>query len=128
MHGLAAKKVGHRADLPFPPDQWRRLAREVVRAAPERSERGKLGRQVWMDELEHSLRLQEIAQAVFAEIPQRGLWGERSASQLLDRLREEDLLPVPGGEEPRQSIQRRGEVIASGIRKSFSCMHRHAHS
>ena len=80
-----------------------------------------------MQQLEDPLRLQQIAQPVLAQIAQLGSGGQGAAGQLLDRLGQEDLATVPGGQEPGQPVERSGQVVAPLVRHRLPGMQRHAH-
>jgi hypothetical protein len=48
-----------------------------------------------MQELENMLRLEQIAQSVVAEVAQLHTWRKCATGELLDRLGEKDLSPIP---------------------------------
>ena len=70
-----------------------------------------------MEELKDLLRLEQVAQPVLAQIPELWLPRQGAPGQLLDRLREEDLSTRTGGEQTRQAVEGRGQVVArrSGV-------------
>ena len=69
---------------------------KVVRMPLERPEGRKIRWQSRMNELEHALRLQQIAQPVVAEIEKLGPCGKGATGQLLHRLRQENLAAMSG--------------------------------
>ena len=83
----------------------------VVRAA----QRGEVGGQVRVAELEHLLRPAEVAQAVLAQVLQGGPGRQDVADELMSRRRDQSLPPVGGGEQPRHAVQGLAEVVAAAL-------------
>ena len=68
--------------------------------------------QIGVHDLEHPLGPGDVAQAVFAEVEQRGARVELVARQLLGRERHHHLAPVRGAHQPRGAVERRPVVVA----------------
>jgi len=64
---------------------------EVVGIGIQRLERRELGRQVWVEQLIHLLRLDQVAQAVLARVMQTHPGRQCTAHQIIRRLRQQDL-------------------------------------
>jgi hypothetical protein len=73
----------HLRNLAFAAHERRELNGQVVRHILERTERREFGRQILRDELKKVLRPGEIAQSVFAEMPQPYALGQMIAHELL---------------------------------------------
>src|SRR3954471_22022558 len=80
-----------------------------------------------MEDLIDSLWLQEIAQAVSAEIFKSRTYGESATRQLLGSLSDQDLPAMTNVQHASQPIEGRGQVVAPFIRRRFSRMQRHPH-
>ena len=68
-----------------------------------------------MVELKDVLRTNEVLQAMFAEVSQRGLAGQLIAHQVGRGGREQRLAAVSNGHEPRGAVERRAIVITGAF-------------
>src|SRR5688500_9370007 len=110
---LTLEKVGNLTEFPFATQQRRRLTEEVVRTRLQRPEGWKLDRQVRMSELIDPLRLEQVAQPMVTEVSEFDPSWKGTASELLDRLRQQDLSTVSSREESCEPVERRSQVITA---------------
>jgi hypothetical protein len=68
---ILSQETNDLLDLPLPTEEGRRLPRQVIRPIFEGLEGRKLRRKVWIHQLKDSLRLQQIAQPMLAEVSER---------------------------------------------------------
>jgi hypothetical protein len=73
-------------ELPLSTKQRCRLVVQIVQVARKRYEGRKVSGEIRVHELVDPLRLEQIAQPMFAEISEFGAGGKRIPSQLLNRL------------------------------------------
>ncbi len=88
------------SQLVLPTDERRRLRRKVVRLLIETLQRRELSWQSRSAELEDALGLEEVSQAVPAQILERIANGQ-GRGQSTRRIRQQDLLPITGPEHAR---------------------------
>ncbi|HSU83289.1 MAG TPA: hypothetical protein VLR69_12780 [Thermoanaerobaculia bacterium] len=81
-----------------------------------------------MKQLVNRLWLEQIAQAVLAQVAQGRAWGEGVARQELDRRREENLLAMASGHQPGEAVEGGREVVAVLVWDGFSGMQRHPYA
>ena len=115
-------------DLLLATDKRRELDRQVVPAPIKAVQRRELMREVRVQELIDPLRLQQIPQPVFPQVPQLAPLGQRPPGQLLDGLGEENLAPMTRRHQPREPVQRGRQVVPARIRRGVSRVQGHAHS
>ena len=89
--GGEATQLDHLGD---PPDQRGRRAREVVAELIERPQRGEAVGEIGMDQLPHPFGAGQVAQAVHAEIADRGVGGEMIGHQPGGDVRQQHLAPI----------------------------------
>jgi hypothetical protein len=81
-----------------------------------------------MNKLEYPFRVKQIAQPVVAEVSESCPGGKSAASELLHRLRQQDLPTVSSRQEPCQPVERRSQVITAYVWLPLSRVQRHAHA
>ena len=96
----------------FATEERGRLRGEVVEMAIEALERWELDDQTGTAQLVDVLRLQQVPQAMRAEIEQVAARRQRRLSHGPGRLGEEDLLAIPGPQQARQAVQAGSEIVA----------------
>jgi hypothetical protein len=80
-----------------------------------------------VEELVHPLWLQQISEAVLAEIAEFGPGRKGVAGEELNRRGEQDLPTVTGPQQPSKAVERSGEVVASLVWRRFPGVQRHPH-
>jgi hypothetical protein len=80
-----------------------------------------------MNQLEYSLRVEQIAQTMVTEIPKLSSHRQPVARQLLRDVRHQNLTTEAGSEQARKAVEGRGQVIAGRIRRRLSCVDCHAY-
>jgi len=103
---LAAEQPVQGPDLALPPDQRRRLDRQVVRSGIQRDKRWELRRKIGSDDLEDALGSGQILQAVRPEAVQCHLVREVVPHEHGRRLREQNLAAVPDPADPCAAVDR----------------------
>ena len=81
-------------DFRLAADEGRNLRRQIVGEMFERSQRRKVGNEVWCEQLVDALRLREVFETVLPEIAQAALRGQIVNDQLGAGTREEHLSAV----------------------------------
>ena len=121
----APQQVRDVGDLALAPDQRARLLGQVVAQAriAERAQRREVLVQARCQELEHMLGTAEVLQPVLAQVAQPRLL----AGELGDHSAQEHLAAVPGGEQPRDAVDRRPEEVAVAL-LALAQVHRHPHT
>jgi hypothetical protein len=126
-HPLLTELRHNLGQFHLPANERVRLIGQVIGPGIERFQRGELGGQIGVEQLEDALRLEQIAQAVRAKIEQRHARGERIACQRLRGGRQYDLPTVTGAEQARQPGHR-GRQIVTIPRRRLAHVDRHAHA
>ena len=81
-----------------------------------------------MEELVHPQWLEQIAQVMLAEIAKSSSNRQSVTGEELNCRGEKDLPTVTGSQQPGQSVEWRGEVIAALVWRRFPGVHRHPHA
>ena len=79
-----------------------------------------------VQELEHVLRLQQVAQPVLAQIVEGSVRGQRALRELLDGLGEEDLASKSSRQQSGEAVERIGQVVAVCVGAGFTRVQGHA--
>jgi hypothetical protein len=107
----AGQERPDRLDLAVPAEQRVRLGGQVVAGEVERLERREGRLQPRPGELPDRLGIQEVAQAVGAQIDQRVVGRQPLADDQSGRLREEHLAAEPSREEPGEPVEAGRQVV-----------------
>ena len=124
---LGGEEPQHRLQVRVPTNEgsgWMRQIRRVPGHTAQRRE------SVWepgRNELENRFRLQQVAQAVAPQGTQAGARREVLGDQTLDHRRQQNLGAVASGEQPRQPVQRSGQVVTVA-RNRLARVEGHAHA
>src|SRR4029453_3720696 len=83
-----------------------------MRRSLEQAERGKLAAQPWMHDLQHGLRLRDVAQLYRAHILQRDVSRKSSSHQVCNALRDERLTAVRDAHDSRRAVDGSAKEVA----------------
>ena len=122
---IPAEEVDNAGNLILPPEKGGRLQGQVVRTRGECPDRGEVGRQVGMEQLEDPLGSIEVAQRMLAEVAQAGSWRERVPGEILRGQREEHLAAMARGQQAGEAVQPGSEIVPV-LRGGGGGMQRHA--
>ena len=106
------ERVDDRGPFGFAADERAELRRQVAAKHVERVQRRELRPKIGVHDLEHALGPRDVAQAVLAEVEQRGARVELVVRQLLGRERHHHLASVRGAHQARGPVERRPVVVA----------------
>jgi len=84
-------------------------------------------RDIGMDQLEHELGTNQIAQSMLAQRQEVGLLRQRVADEFRRQTRKQDLPSATYGAQSRDATQRRSEVVVVAFLR-FASVDRHPHA